>query len=132
MVLADFNQDGGLDILTSSPNPEKGLLVYYFLNDCALAGAKTAHNSPKNLEIATELLTYPNPFSENLAIHLNGATSGYDLRIYNGKGILIKEEKELNAHQNLNWNCASLPSGIYIIECITRDGNIYSSRIIKQ
>jgi hypothetical protein len=75
---------------------------------------------------------YPNPFNPSTSINYNLARDGrVRLTVYNLLGqqvaTLVDEVRSAGSH-TLNWNAASMPSGIYIYR-LEADAQVFSRRM---
>ncbi len=133
LEIDDYNLDGSADIVSITPYSTHGIVIYYFIEDCSLS-LERSDNFVTNFNEATnlsEIRSYPNPFTDGISIEFNGASSPYEIRIFDSKGHLIEQQQHLDAHETGNWNSTDFPSGFYIIECISEDGQIARSRVSK-
>ncbi|PZP50494.1 MAG: hypothetical protein DI598_05435 [Pseudopedobacter saltans] len=69
----------------------------------------------------------PNPATSNITAM--GIVAGSTIRIYNTSGQLVKEKLASAASETIE--ISSLPSGVYIVQIIAKDGKKQSSRFIK-
>jgi len=87
-----------------------------------------------NTLAGTSLTVWPNPFTDHLLFSIHNAQRGWiAVKLFNIKGILIKEYKRLLSTENQSVmldNLASLPPGTYLLE-ISDEKLSISSSIIK-
>lgn len=83
--------------------------------------------STDNLELTNSLNVYPNPFENK--IKLNEEFAGNVVEFYNAQGSLVKRTlcSPLGEIETTN-----LPEGLYILNMTDKDGNVYTTRVIKQ
>lgn len=78
----------------------------------------------------TDVLVYPNPFSDKLTIITNSSNSSIFLKVSDMSGKVFHAE-ERKADASIIWDGSYLPKGIYILT-IEQNGKISSKKIIKK
>ncbi len=91
-------------------------------------------NLSTNIDINVQnfIAAYPNPFKNNLTIHLKGEIIGENIEIIvmdvHGRPVYLNEAY---AVEEIDLNLSELPAGAYLLRIIAR-GQVYSKMIIKQ
>lgn len=80
----------------------------------------------KNL--SSNIKIYPNPATET--IYISDAAMGSTVRIYDLQGKMLVQQTVQNTTEQIDLN--KIPSGMYLVQLITTDGQKSTARIIKQ
>ena len=67
---------------------------------------------------------YPNPASQVVRLH---GTEAAEVQLYNTLGQLVKTVQNTNA-----ISLEGLPKGVYVLRVITKDGKVFSDKVIKE
>ncbi len=79
-------------------------------------------------EGASKIRIYPNPFTDNLMIELNGISGPADVEIYNASGLKVLSDRFT---QRILLPCSDLKPGIYLVRIY--DGNsVYWRKTIRE
>ena len=84
-------------------------------------------NSTKELEI-NAVRVFPNPFKNRVVISSDDHLT--DLRLYNQLGVLVLEKNNISTHQ-IELYLEELPEGIYYMQGSSKEGNMFSKKLIK-
>lgn len=109
-------------------------MPYYHLGALERSGCDTLNEQPaSNPPIWEEIKVYPNPVNSGLTVFLPlQAGVNTQLEVYNSLGqLILKQNKTLNARQELIIDISSLTVGIYHLR-IAANGQIWNEKILKE
>ena len=74
-------------------------------------------------------MVYPNPVNDILNIRLKGITGTSSIRLFdsNGKQVL----SGIAVSENYQFNMQYLPAGVYLLQVISSNGKIISTKVVK-
>lgn len=111
-----------------SPNTGNSTVSFHFLNNPTSIGNNTIEAKDFNL-----YQNYPNPFNPSTSISFNLSKQGFvNLSVYNINGKKVSEliNEKMNAgFQNISFDAANLPSGIYTYK-LTSEGQSISKNMV--
>lgn len=93
---------------------------------CLVPGCEVA---VQEVEIEDDLTIYPNPANDYITVQFP-MPGKWTIGIYNMQGQLQSHESAYQIHQH-TLSLMTLPSGIYLVNCISAQGKVYRNRIIK-
>ena len=78
---------------------------------------------------SNNILVYPNPVNDILNIRLKGITGTSSIRLFdsNGKQVL----SGIAVSENYQFNMQYLPAGVYLLQVISSNGKIISTKVVK-
>ncbi|GJM61872.1 starch-binding protein [Persicobacter diffluens] len=89
-------------------------------------GWVSAPNNREFVRLQPEVFAYPNPFRDELQLHVQGLEGSYLLQVYSQQGSLLKE-KTLTFFGGKAATSLALPTGMYLLRLPASD----SQRLIK-
>ncbi len=75
---------------------------------------------------------FPTTFNSQLNIRLNSTVENFHMNIYNNNGSLIESIANVSTDAPIILNTQLYTSGMYIIECITANGQMATTRVNKR
>lgn len=90
-------------------------------NFCATSCSST---SLDDIELALDIQVYPNPVSNVLTIETTESIES--ITVYNNLGVLVKQERDEVV------NFGDLPVGVYHVNILLENGNVFGEKIIKK
>lgn len=88
----------------------------------------SSSNSIQNNDFAEQLKVYPNPFNDQINVELP-LFDLYQVRLFSSDGNLVSH-KSIYSDQ-IKINLESLPQGIYYLQLINTQGQLYTSELIR-
>jgi len=83
------------------------------------------------LHEANNLTGFPNPFTDGITLKLGANHMSGQIETYNSHGMRVSEMAVPSGSTSVQLNLGHLPSGVYHIRLINRNGEMYSCKIIK-
>ena len=75
---------------------------------------------------------FPNPVSETATLQCSFSDKmDNNLQVYNVNGVLVKQFRNVNGHNNLSLNFEDLKSGVYMLRITSPKGETVFARFAK-
>jgi hypothetical protein len=74
---------------------------------------------------------YPNPFTSNIVIEMNGIDRIRSIQLIDMKGQIVRDSERMDA-TNYKVEASDLSNGIYYLKINTTDGKVLNNKLIKQ
>ncbi len=98
--------------------------VIYITHQTAPASFKTDESLQKAEEmLASDIVLYPNPANENINLVFEKEENKIGLIIYDSQGKKILQHTEYSSIKQINLNVVDLPSGMYTMQILTKEGS---------
>ena len=117
-----------MDIMQSGPfrcyqDTEFGVYSSNIFPNCDYLGMN-------DFSSAKKMSSYPNPTSSNLTIQLP-TNDNWTVRLYNMNGQVVSIEK-INGNNRLDLNLQNFTSGLYTVQAMNDNGNVYTEVVVKE
>ena len=124
--------------ISTLPNSKNKLIASqntYFGNNSSVKtsiyGLSSITKLEERIESKKDVFVYPNPFSDNIQIHLDNETqNSYIIRLYDLTGTLMYQQKSFTKTTQIE-NLQKLPLGLYFLDIQTDKGHVLR-KIVKQ